>query len=178
MGRLGLAFRVLFNGEFAAHVDALSDGIQMLKENPSLADGDDDESEDAVPEDSGRSDAITLLAVLQQEARLVDFIKKPIKGYSDARIATEARKLHRDCGATLEGMFVLRPILDQKEGSSVDLSQDSDPDRIRLTGNVSHEQPTVGKLVHQGWQVTQNLIPLWSGSDEAALVVAAAEVEV
>jgi hypothetical protein len=45
-----------------------------------------------------RSEALTLLATLQREARFVDFIKESLEGYSDAQIGAVARDVHRDCG--------------------------------------------------------------------------------
>ena len=57
----------------------------------------------------GSSEAITLLAALQREARFVDFIQESLDGYSDAQIGAVARDVHRDCGAVLTRMFALRP---------------------------------------------------------------------
>ena len=58
-----------------------------------------------------------MLATLQREARFVDFVKESLEGYADAQIGAVARDVHRDCGAVLERLFALRPVLaDQEEG--------------------------------------------------------------
>src|SRR5688500_1390014 len=56
----------------------------------------------AAPSKAVRSEAITLLAALQREGRLVDFLKESLADYSDAQIGAVARDLHRDCGKVVE----------------------------------------------------------------------------
>ena len=69
------------------------------------------------PPKAARSEAITLLATLQREARFVDFIKEPLDGYSDAQIGAAVRDVHRDCGKVLDRLFAIRSLVDQEEGS-------------------------------------------------------------
>ena len=38
--------------------------------------------------------------------------------------------------------------------------------------------PYSGTLAHAGWEATTVNLPTWSGSKEAAMVIAAAEVEI
>ena len=73
------------------------------------------------------SEAITLLAALQREARFVDFIQESLAGYSDAQIGAAARDVHRDCGAVLERMFALRPAVAEEEGTEVEVPAGFDP---------------------------------------------------
>jgi hypothetical protein len=129
------------------------------------------------PEPPARSEAITLLAALQREARFVDFIQEPLGAYSDAQIGAAARDVHRDCGAVLERMFALQPIVDREEGAEIEVPAGFDPGRYRLTGNVAGEPPFRGPLVHHGWEATRCELPAWSGSKTSARVVAPAEVE-
>ena len=124
-----------------------------------------------------RSDALTLLATLQREARLVDFVKEPLEGYSDAQIGAAAREVHRDCGAVLERLFALRPVLRDQEGAEVEVAAGFDPSRYRLLGNVTGEPPFQGRMTHHGWEVTACELPTWSGTPAAARVVAPVEVE-
>ena len=60
------------------------------------------------PPKPARSEAVTLLAALQREARFVDFIKEPLDGYSDAQIGAAARDVHRDCGKVLDRLLAIR----------------------------------------------------------------------
>lgn len=130
------------------------------------------------PRRPSRSEAITLLAALQREARFVDFVKEPLAGYSDAQVAAAARDIHRDCGAVLERFFGLVPIVAQQEGSPVEVPAGYDPARYRLTGNVTGEPPYRGRLIHPGWEATRCELPTWSGSEGSVRVVAPVEVEV
>lgn len=125
-----------------------------------------------------RSEALTLLAALQREARFVDFVKEPLAGYSDAQVAAAARDIHRDCGAVLERFFGLVPIAAQEEGSPLEVPAGYDPARYRLTGNVTGSPPYRGRLIHPGWEATRCELPSWSGSEESVRVVAPVEVEI
>ncbi len=126
---------------------------------------------------AARSDAITLLAALQREARFVDFIQESLAGYSDAQIGAAARDVHRDCAAVLARMFALRPAVTEEEGKEVEVPAGFDASRWRLTGNVTGQPPFHGWLVHPGWEATVCELPTWSGSTEAVRIVAPAEVE-
>jgi hypothetical protein len=125
-----------------------------------------------------RNDALNLLAALQREARLVDFIKEPISGYSDAQVGAAVRDIHRDCGSLIERIFGLKPIESAAEGSEIRVAEGFDPARIRLTGNVTGKLPAAGKLCHHGWEATRCELPEWTGSAKAIHVVAPAEVEI
>jgi hypothetical protein len=124
-----------------------------------------------------RSDAVTLLATLQREARFVDFVKEPLEGYSDAQIGAAARDVHRDCGKVIERLFAVRPMAAEVEGAALDVPAGFDAGRYRLTGNVAGEPPFHGRLMHHGWEATVVQLPAWSGSEAAAKVVAPVEVE-
>ncbi|MEN6405498.1 MAG: DUF2760 domain-containing protein [Thermoguttaceae bacterium] len=125
-----------------------------------------------------RNDAIALLATLQREARFVDFIQESLADYSDAQIGAAVRDVHRDCGAVLNRMFALQPATEGSEGDPIDVPAGFDPGRWRLTGNLSGRPPFHGRLVHPGWEATRCELPTWSGSQEAARVVAPVEVEI
>ena len=124
-----------------------------------------------------RSEAITLLATLQRDARFVDFIEEPLTGYSDAQIGAAARQVHHDCHETLARLFELQPVLSDTEGVAVEIPAGFDAGRFRLTGNVVGQPPFHGKLMHHGWQAAKCQLPAWSGTPAAAQVVAPAEAE-
>jgi len=124
-----------------------------------------------------RSEALTLLATLQREARLVDFLKEPLGEYTDAQIGAVARDVHRDCGKVLDRLFAPAPVVDQQEGADVEVPAGFDAGRYRLAGNVVGEPPFRGRLVHHGWEATRCDLPAWTGSASAARIVAPVEVE-
>lgn len=179
--RLRLAMRaflrVLADGVLAAKVAAILDGkSSSAAVAPELRPA--ARERPAVPaRASSRSDAITLLATLQREARFVDIVKEPLGDYSDAQIGAAARDVLRDCGNVLERLFALRPLVQQEEGSEMELSAGYDAARFRLAGNVQGVPPFRGTVVHHGWEATRCEIPQWSGRDESARVVAPIELE-
>lgn len=124
-----------------------------------------------------RTAAIELLATLQREGRLVDFLQESIDGYSDAQIGAAVRDIHRDCRQTLDRVFGLQPLRQEAEGQPVDLPAKRDPGAWKLTGRVDSEAKQ-GILRHHGWTLTRHELPAWTGSDEAAWIVAPAEVEI
>lgn len=124
-----------------------------------------------------RSEAVTLLATLQREARFVDFIQEPLDSYSDAQVGAAVRDVHRDCRKVLDRLFAVRPILGQEDGSEVEVPAAFDAGRFHLTGNVVGEPPFRGRLAHHGWEAAACQIPSWSGTAAAANVVAPVEVE-
>jgi hypothetical protein len=190
MGRLSLAWKILTNSTLAGQFEAFLNAPTALP-TPAAAPGKTPPvSPTAVPPAPAptpatppppakpqRSDALSLLASLQREGRLLDFLKEPIDSYSDAQIGAAVRDIHRDCAAVIERQFGLRPVLEQAEGSAVSLSSVS-AERIRTTGPKAGQAATAGTLVHAGWMATRCELPTWTGDATAALVVAPAEVEI
>jgi hypothetical protein len=165
MGRLGLAFKILFNGDVARQTDVALSG----QPTPVI--------EQAAPEPV-RSEAVTLLAALQRDARFVDFIQESIDGYNDAQVGAAVRDVHHGCRDVLERMFDLKPIVDQEEDTDIQVS-DPAAARWRFTGNVGQSSGTVsGRLMHAGWKLLKCRVPEWSGSSEDAGIVSPAEIQV
>jgi len=165
-------FRVLFDPEFDSCVRSLVAGERPapVLEKPRVPAG--------PPAKKGRSDAITLLATLQRETRLVDMVKEPLGNYSDAQVGAAARDVLRDCGQVLDRLFALTPLVEQEEGTKVEVPEGYDAGRIRLTGNVGGVPPFRGRLVHHGWVATKCELPTWTGGEQSKMVVAPQEVEV
>ena len=176
MGRLSLAWQVLTNGSVAARLTELLKAPAVIPEKTPVVSKPTEPVKPVIPARPTRSDAISLLATLQREGRLIDFLREPIDSYSDAQIGAAVRDIHRDCGAVLERQFAIRPILEQPEGSQVSLAK-SAGGRIRVTGRGAESSPASGTLVHPGWQATRCDLPVWTGDSESALVLSPAEVE-
>lgn len=182
MGRIWLAIRVfflvLFNGVVARRVAEALAGTQAApapKPSPQPA-----TPAPAAPKAVARptrSEAVTLLATLQREARLIDFVKEPLDDFSDAQIGAAVRDVHRDCGKVLQRLFALQPLVEQEEDSLLEVPAGFDAGRYRLTGNVMGDPPFRGRLVHHGWEATICELPAWSGTAAAARVIAPVEVE-
>jgi len=135
---------------------------------------------EAKPEkkEPARSEALTLLAVLQREGRLIDFFMEPIASFSDAQIGSAVRSVHRDSAAALERLFAIEPLRTEEESAAIEVPAGYDPAQVRLVGNVKGGVPVRGKLSHAGWKATRCEVPEWNGRPEAAFVLAPCEVQV
>ena len=168
-------FRVLLNSDFATQCDKLLAGTTAEPKPPTPEPK--PAPAPAKPKPPARSEAVTLLAALQREARLIDFFQESLDGYTDAQIGAAARDVHRQSQAVLQRMFALEPLLTDQEGASIEVPAGYDTGMYRVTGNVTGEPPFHGTMVHHGWRATVCQVPQWSGTNDAALVVAPAEVE-
>ena len=120
---------------------------------------------------------LRLLALLQREGRLVDFLLEDVRGYQDQEVGAAVRDIHQKCQAALKEHLVLEPVLPQSEGSAVDVPAGFDPSAIRLVGNVTGQPPFRGTLQHHGWRVKElKLAPPPEGQDEFVLMPAEVEL--
>ncbi len=173
-------FAVLLNAELAADVAAILRGESpappaAVPEKPAESPA---RKPPAKPARPARSEALTLLAALQREARLVDIVKEPLNQYSDEQIGSAARDVLRDCAAVFDRLFALQPVVEQEEGTPLEVPPGYDTGHYRLTGNLSGDPPFRGQLVHHGWQASRCDLPQWSGSEQSAMVVAPVELEI
>jgi len=119
---------------------------------------------------------ILLLALMQREGRLVDFLLEDVDGADNETLGAGVRTIHKACQKILKEHLDLEPILKGEERSIVEVPAGFDPSAIRLTGNVTGQPPFKGTLEHHGWRVTKiKLAKPPEGQD--AFVVAPAEVE-
>jgi hypothetical protein len=120
--------------------------------------------------------AMRLLASLQEEGRLVDFLTEEIAGYTDEQIGAATRGIHDACSKALRACVTLEPVLPGHEDDAVTVPANFDPASVRLTGNVHGNPPFTGTLRHGGWRVKSITIPARTGLDPK--IVAPAEVEI
>jgi hypothetical protein len=204
MSRIGLAFssffRLLFGKQLHPDVAAyLPDEVKRLPEParaaPAVADKPADRPADkpaaaerpAEPEppkpkkaDPGaaqRDGALALLALLQRDGRLIDFLREPLDGFSDADIGAAARDVHRGCKKVLDQVFTLEAVLPGADDAKVTVPKGFDPAEVRIIGEAKGDPPFTGALRHHGWRAERAQLPtLAEGIDRA--IVAPAEVEV
>ncbi len=186
MGRVSTAFRAffgsLFNGDTASRVGQALSAKGLPAPAPSVAPPAPEpkpvEIKKPEPKKPTQSEAITLLATLQRESRLVDFLKEDLSGYADEQVGAAVRAIQRDSAKVLDRFFALQPVVADEEGARVNVPTGFDAARYRLTGKVNGEPPFSGTLQHHGWEATKCELPQFTGSDSAAKTVAPAEVEV
>jgi hypothetical protein len=117
-----------------------------------------------------------MLALLQRDGRLIDFLAEDVSVYPDAQLGAAVRTIHETCRLALEHYVKLEPILNSEENQPVTVQAGFDPATIKLIGNVAGEPPVRGVLRHKGWRVKEvNLPPLPQAAGR--MVVALAEVE-
>ncbi len=120
--------------------------------------------------------ALSLLALLQREGRLVDFLQQELTGFDDADVGIAARVVHEGCRKALLDHATLEPLRTEEEGSRVTLEAGYDAHTVKLTGDVRGSAPFRGVLRHRGWKASKLSLPL--ALDERDLrVLAPAEVE-
>jgi hypothetical protein len=181
MGKIGLAcrafFRILANREVADQVEQLFRNLASSKLDTLLA----APAPPAKPAQAAakpcRSEALTLLATLQREARLIDLVQEPLAQFSDQQVGAAAREVLQNCGKVLERAFDLQAVVPQSEGEKNEVPAGFDPASYHLTGSVAGDPPFRGTLAHHGWRATRCQLPQWTGSASSALLLAPAEVE-
>ena len=158
--------------------EAANDGLNR----PSVMSARNDQARnDQARNDQARNDAITMLAVLQRDARLLDLVHESLDDYSDEQIGGAARNVLRDTRKALEKVFGLRRLVDVAEGDRIEIPNQSSPIRWRVLGSGANSTEgssgSRGTLVHAGWIASKTELPTWTGKKEDVLVVAPAEVE-
>jgi len=164
-------FRVMFDASFAAWLWSVREALppppppsapDVIRESPLLA-----------PE---VTPALQLLALLQREGRLVDFLQQDITSFPDAEIGVAARLVHDGCRKALRTHAELEPVRSEAEGTRLTVPAGFRADEIKLVGDVKGHAPYSGVLRHRGWRAKTLSLPQIVGEHDAH-VLAPAEVE-
>ena len=154
-------FSILFQGKLPA-------GVHDLDPRPAPP---------AVAPGGHSERAVQILALLQRDGRLVDFVMEDVAAYDDAQIGAAVRDVHAGCRRVLERYVTLESVLTGREGEAITVGTAIDPAAVHLVGNVTAGPPFRGTLLHRGWRVGRiELPPL--GDPTARTIVAQAEIEV
>lgn len=187
-------FRVLFDASYAARVKLLDSGAAV----PRLGASEDDEPvappsepvekaeiEEAKPASSKpveadlslarRDGALLLLAALQREGRLVDFLKQDIEDFKDEEIGSAVRVVHAGCKRLLGATMTISSVRAEEEGAKLSVDPEEDP-AVKLVGNIRGKAPFQGVLRHRGWRASEISLPAPT-KDHDTTVLCPAEVE-
>lgn len=159
-------WRVLTDDDFAKRVHGLEQPAPIPDTTPVAT------LHDTTPES-----ALQLLALLQQQGRLIDFTEENVSAYSDAEIGNAARVVHEGCRKVLRQYVQLAPVREEAEGTRLSVAAGFDAAALRLVGNVVGSAPFDGVLLHRGWRVTALTLPQVAAGHDLR-ILAAAEVEV
>lgn len=126
--------------------------------------------------------ALQLLALLQRDARLLDFLMEDVSPYSDEQVGAAVRNIHESSRTTLQRYLSLQPVIDGVEGAVTQLSAagalKNDPGAIKLLGNVPADgNVKAGVLRHKGWKVDKIELPAYPAKANLK-ILAPAEIEV
>ena len=165
--RIGLAFRVLFDGQFAARLTE-SERLE-LPAPPVVA-----QAAPSAAKEPSADAALQLLSLLQREGRFVDFVQQDVAAFPDADIGAAARIVHEGCRRALRAHAHVVSVRSEAEGSSLTLAQASP--EVKLVGNVAGSAPFRGVLRHRGWRVQALSLPKLIGTQDPE-VIALAELE-
>lgn len=134
------------------------------------------------PQRTTADGAVQMLAILQRDARLVDFLLEDISSYTDEQVGAAVRNMHDQCRESLDRYVRLAPVIDGVEGTFTRIdtaaSYAKDPSALKLIGNVPADGKVSGGILrHKGWKAERMELPALPSSQNAA-IVAPAELEV
>lgn len=186
--------RVLFDGAFAAQAFRAHRGEPALPqppEPPQLAEKpkakkpkrEEEPEEKPAPkvapakeEPPSVAPALQLLALLQREGRLIDFLQQDITSFGDADIGAAARVIHEGCRKALREHARIAPVRTEEEGVKITLAAGFSPAEIKLSGDVGGSPPYTGVLRHRGWRAEEIKLPVAVAGHDPH-ILAPAEVE-
>lgn len=181
MSRIALAFRsffaILFGHGLPADIAHAFGYLKPDEARPSKAASGPAKAA-AVPDIKTSDGALQMLAILQRDARLIDFLMEDISGYEDDQVGAAVRSLHEQSRAALSRYVTLAPVIDGVEHTPTRVDS-RDPNTVKLLGNVPADgKVTQGILRHKGWRVERVDLPkIASGTNVQILAPAEVEVE-
>src|SRR5918993_4883088 len=120
--------------------------------------------------------AIQMLALLQRDGRLVDFLMEDLAAYPDAQVGAAVRDVAAGCRAVLTRYATLSPVMNDEEGQTVTVPRGTDAASVKVIGHAAGEPPYRGVLRHRGWEVSRLELPPLAATGRT--IIAPAEVEV
>jgi hypothetical protein len=130
----------------------------------------------APPQPPNPAYALQLLAILQRDSRLLDFLMEDIASYEDDQIGAAVRGLHDQARDSLARYLSLQPVIDGVEGAYTRPGA-GDPAAVKFIGNVPAGRPEGGVLRHKGWRAAKVELPALNPKQDAA-IIAPAEIEI
>jgi hypothetical protein len=170
-------FLILFAGRLPAHLPpAYLEETEGMAARPQPSATTEASARTGPPPQPTGDRAVQLLALLQRDGRLVDFLCEDIAGYPDDQVGAAVREVHAGCRAALTKYLGLEPVLPGEEGGATLVQAGFDPAAVKLVGRVTGTPPLRGVLRHKGWRASHVQLPPILGNQAA--IVAPAEVEI
>jgi len=172
MGRIILAFQSFFGILFRGSLSEETVTTLGLMKRPVAP------PKPAEPPADHIDGAVELLAILQRDSRLVDFLMEDIGAYDDEQVGAAVRSLHDQCRDALLRYVRLAPVIDAVEGTYAATSAIAARDQaslVKFIGNVPATPPKGGTLRHKGWRAEKIELPT---PKHGMGVIAPAEIEI
>jgi hypothetical protein len=178
LSRILLAFRSFFDILFGGRLsDGVLAGLGLSKRAPGPASVSKAATPPPAPAVKTSDGALQILAILQRDSRLLDFLMEDLTSFSDDQIGGAVRELHDQCRDAIARYITLRPVIDGVEGTFTQ-APSKDPNVVRFVGNVPATPPSGGTLRHRGWRAVKVDLPsLVAGQDTVILAPAEIEIE-
>jgi len=177
LSRIVLAFQSFFNILFGGQLSngvLTALGLSKRAPGPSVSKPAAAPPAPAVKTSDG---ALQILAILQRDSRLLDFLMEDLTGYADDQVGAAVRELHDQCRDAVARYVTLQPVIDGVEGTFTQ-APSKDPNVVKFVGNVPATPPSGGTLRHKGWRAAKIDLPsLTVGQDAAILAPAEIEIE-
>jgi hypothetical protein len=167
-------FAILFRGRIspeAAEALGLSPAPAPTKAAPPAA-------PPGPPADLYNEGAVRMLAILQRDARLVDFLMEDISAYPDEQVGAAVRTLHDEGAKSLARYVEVAAVIDGIEGEVIRVEESgpfTDASAVKFLGNLPAQgRPRQGLLRHRGWRALRLELP---AAVRGSMVIAPAEIE-
>ena len=102
------------------------------------------------PQAPGEFDrAVQMLALLQRDGRLIDFLAENISAYPDEQLGAAVRTIHDTSRQVLDQYVNLEPVLNSEEDQPVTVQAGFDPAPVRLIGKVAGDRIRVQAMQYR-----------------------------
>jgi hypothetical protein len=171
LNRISFAFRsffaILFGGTLPPDVAQAFGYSKALPVKPAA-------TPSAKPMAGPADGAVQILAILQRDARLVDFLMEDISGFPDDQVGAAVRDVQTQARESLGRYLRLEPVIDGVEGTFTK-TQGLDASQLKLIGKVPADgKAPGGTLRHKGWKAVKIDLPQIAPGQ----VLAPAELEI
>jgi len=180
---IAIFFKVLFDSKYFYQVSSLSQNeakIAELEENLNRLRLQNNLLESSakapVVEDDLLPGACALLALMQREARFLDFTLEDISQLPDEQVGAVSRLVHGDLKKLIRQYMELKPVIDADEGQKVSLGQDRMPYEIQVASDRDVSLPFTATLRHKGYRLVSINLPQ-KKHPEAVRVLMPAELD-
>ncbi len=105
-------------------------------------------------------EVITLLSLLQEKGRFLDFLMDDITAYPDEQVGAAGRIVHQGCRKILSEYFDVSPLISQAEGEKISLENEKQASIFKFIGPQGNgNYPNTGTLLHRGWKTNRVELP-------------------